>query len=202
MPQIGTYKRVKPRVRVLRGFNPQEPFTLSQGAPVASGVSIKSGQVISLDWNSSANQYEWVLGVATLGATPYIALNDSIDYDVVEAGKLPGLSCAGQFEIATPYFKAADAAGFVNDAPVTYDGETGDIKLWVAPVEGVAGAPIIGFVTRHNGPVTLSSVGSGSPATGGNNGVDSSALSPIQVVTFTTNLQTHVGIQVDADHGS
>jgi len=204
MPQIGTYKRVKPRVRVLRGFNPQEPFTLSQGAPVASGVTILSGQVISLAWNAAASQYEWVLGVpaAAVGATPYISLNDSIDYDVVEAGKLPGLSSAGQFEIQTPHFKSADANGFVVDAPVTYDGETGNIKLWVAPVEGVAGAPIIGFVTRHNGPVTLSSVGSGSPATGGNNGVDSSALSPIQVVTFTTNLQTHVGIQVDADHGS
>ena len=197
MPQIGTYKRVKPRVRVLRGFNPQEPFTLSQGAPVAADVTIKSGQVISLDWNAAASQYEWVLGVpsANVGATPYIALNDSADYDVVEADKLPGLSCAGQFEIATPFYKAADAAGFVNDAPVTYDGETGDIKLWLE-ADGTAGAPIIGFVTRNNGPVTLSSVGEGSPLTGGNNGVDSSATSPIQVVTFTTNLQTHASAVV------
>ena len=191
MPQIGTYKRVKPRVRVLRGFNPQEPFTLSQGAPVASGVTILSGQVISLAWNAAASQYEWVLGVpaAAVGATPYISLNDSIDYDVVEAGKLPGLSSAGQFEIQTPHFKSADANGFVVDAPVTYDGATGNIKLWKS-ADGVAGVPVMGFVTRNHGPATLSSVGDGSPATGGNNGVDSSALSPITVVTFTTNYQT------------
>ncbi|MEI6278728.1 MAG: hypothetical protein WCQ16_05005 [Verrucomicrobiae bacterium] len=153
--------------------------------------------MISLDWNSALSQYEWVLGVpaANVGATPYIALNDSADYDVVEADKLPGLSCAGQFEIATPFYKAADSAGFVNDAPVTYDGETGDIKLWLE-ADGTAGAPIIGFVTRNNGPVTLSSVGEGSPLTGGNNGVDSSATAPITVVTFTTNLQTHASAVV------
>ena len=197
MPQYGTIKRVKPRVVVLRGFNPQEPFQLSQAAPVASGVTILSGQVISLAWNSTLSQYEWVLGVATTGATPYIALNDSADYDVVEAGKLPGLSSAGKFEIRTPFYKAADAANFVVDAPVTYDGVTGDIKLWVQNTTA-AGQAIIGFVTRNHGVETLSSVGAGSPAIGGNNGVDSSATSPITTVTFTTNYQVKVGVNQTA----
>ena len=194
MPQYGTIKRTLPRIGVLRGFNPQEPFQLSQAAPVASGVTIKSGQVISLAWNGTLSQYEWVLGVATTGATPYFALNDSTDYDVVEAGKLPGLSSAGKFEIRTPYYKAADASGFVVDAPITFDGVTGNIKLWTLPgTTAAAGAAIIGFVSRNHGVETLSSVGAGSPAIGGNNGVDSSAVSPITTVTFTTNYQVKVG---------
>ena len=191
MPRYGTIKRTKPRVVVLRGFNPQEPFQLSQAAPVASGVTILSGQVISLAWNSSLSQYEWVLGVATTGATPYIALNDSADYDVVEAGKLPGLSSAGKFEIRTPFYKTADAANFNVDVPVTFDGTTGNIKVW--SFNAGAEAAIIGFVSRNHGVETLSSVGAGSPAIGGNNGVDSSAVSPITTVTFTTNYQVKVG---------
>ena len=181
MPQFGTIKRVKPRVRVLRGYNPQEPHTLSQAAPAslkdaAAGavnplVGIKSGQVISLNYVNS--EYVWELGCAA-GRTPYIALNDAFDEDVIEAGNMPGLSCAGQFEIQTPYFKSADADNFVVDAPVTYDGVTGNIK--------VAGAtdPVIGFVTRNHGKVSLGQ------SANGNDGTNSSATD-LDVVVFTTS---------------
>lgn len=166
MPQYGTVKRVKPRLVVLRGFDPNEPRTLTQAAPVASGVTILSGQVISLDWNSVLDQYEWVLGGVS-GQVPYIALQDSVDPDVVESGTLVGLSCLGQFELQTAYFAAEETYNV--DVPLTYDGVTGDVK----PTTFGSGEPILGVVTRNHGTVNLA-------------GKDSSATS-LDVVVFTTN---------------
>jgi len=194
MPQFGTIKRVKPRVRVLRGFNPQEPFTLSQAAPVSSLLAggaanadgIKSGQVISLVWVSANHQYEWALGCVA-GLTPYIAYEDSTDADVIEAGKLTGLSCAGQFEIATPYFTAGT---YKVDVKVTFDAATGNIKVWPANTVA-AGEPVIGFVSRNFG--TAATLDSREDGIINLAGVNSSATS-LDVVTFTTAHQGLVGI--------
>ena len=146
MPTYGTIKRSYPRGVVLRGYDPNEPKTLTQAFPVKDGVVVKSGQTISLAWSATNSQYEWVLG-ATAPATPYIALEDSTDEDVIEAGKLPALSCAGQFEIQTPYYNATGA--YIVDTPLTYDGVTGSVKA------AGAGDPVVGFVTRIHGPVSL-----------------------------------------------
>ena len=167
MPTFGTIKRSKPRVVVLRGYNPQEPHTLTQAFPVADGVVIKSGQVVSATWSDPNQRFEWVLG-GQAAKIPYIALEDSTDEDVIEAGKLPALSCAGQFEIQTPYFKAGGA--YNNDTPLTYDGVTGDLKV-------AAGAdPIVGTVTRIHGPISLK-------------GKDSSAVN-LDVIIFTTGFKS------------
>jgi len=160
MPQFNTYKRQYPRVEVLRGFDPNEPFTRTVAAPVKSGVTILSGQVISLLWNGTTLQYEWILGVDTgnnAGATPHIALSDSADYDVLEAGNLNGLSCAGQFEIETAFFKANDTYNI--DVPLTYDGVTGNVKATTVAGDA-AGAPILGFVTRNHGLKSLVGINS------------------------------------------
>ena len=136
--------------------------------------------MISLVWVSANNQYEWALGCVA-GLTPYIAYEDSTDADVVEAGKLTGLSCAGQFEIATPYFTAGT---YKVDVKVTFDAATGNIKVWPANTVA-AGEPVIGFVSRNfgttdNGVHNLA-------------GVNSSATS-LDVVTFTTAYQALVGL--------
>ena len=52
MPTFGTVKRQYPRVEVLRGYNPNETQQLSQAYPVADGVTILSGQIISKNWNA------------------------------------------------------------------------------------------------------------------------------------------------------
>jgi hypothetical protein len=57
----------------------------------------------------------WVLGCAA-GAEPYIAFADSTDTDVISAGLLVGLSCAGQFEIETAYFDNTQA--YVEGSPL------------------------------------------------------------------------------------
>lgn len=57
MPQFGTIKRAKSRVRVLRGYNPNEPFTRTASFPVHQTLGVTdvllSGQVIYALWNAS-----------------------------------------------------------------------------------------------------------------------------------------------------
>jgi len=191
MPRFGTVKRQYPRVEVLRGFNPNEPHQLSQAFPVADGVSVLSGQVISLVADSAyEGGHKWVLGWTA--GIPYIAINDWIpsvgqgsDADVMEAGKLVGLSSAGQFEIQTPFWassadvlQASAAAGdFAVDTPVGPAGTTGSIKKTTVG----SGVPIIGYVTRNNSAVYLGPTGAG------NNGHNSSAVAAnLYVVSFQT----------------
>ena len=91
----------------LRDFDPNEPRTRTASYPVPSDVTIKSGQVIYVLWDAGAARYEWQFGCVA-GAFPHVALQDLADEDVIEADSLVGLSCSGQFELATGYFKAGD----------------------------------------------------------------------------------------------
>jgi len=179
MPQHGYIKRTKPRVEVLRGYNPNEPHTLTQSHPVKADEVVRSGMVISLEWVSANSRYEWVVGGQD-NKMAYIALQDydqsstgglgafGYDPDVIEAGKLTGLSCAGQFEIQTAYVKSGQT--WTMDAPVTYDGTTGNIKIATASSDQV-----IGRVTRPSGQSGLQDL----------TGTNSSA-STLDVITFTT----------------
>ena len=183
MPTFGTIQRAYPKATVLRGFDPNEPRTRQISYPVSAtsinntnGV-VYSGQVISLYWNVALNQYEWVLGVYTAGATPHIALQDSVDADVVESGKLTGLSCSGQFEIQIGYYDgqtgqlfgsgtgaaASSGTGVANgnyypDTPLTFSTIIfGNITTTTLG----SSVPLIGFVSRNRGPRNLSGEDSG-----------------------------------------
>jgi hypothetical protein len=207
MPRSGLVNtRVKPRVTVLRGFDPNAPMTLTQSLPAYTGVSsstgISSGQLISSAWDSTKNQHAWVLGMTGSVNTPYIALQDIADQDVSEAGKLTGLSCAGQFEIQTAYYTGSNIAVGALVVPSATLGS-------IAPSSGT-GQIILGSVTRapsgdgmtpstlgygvgaQYAPVTISpsyTGGSGS-ATGPGAvfypGIDSSSVAPATVITFAT----------------
>jgi hypothetical protein len=203
MPRSGLANtRTKPRVTVLRGFDPNAPMTLTQSLPVKSGQTILSGQLVSSSWDSSVNQHAWSLGPGS-NATPYIALQDGADQDVSEAGKLTGLSCAGQFEIQTAYYTGGATAAV--GALVVPSSTTGS----VAPTSAT-GQLILGMITRapsgegmtpstlgygvgaQYAPVTISpsyTGGSGS-ATGPGAifypGIDSSSTPPALVITFAT----------------
>lgn len=211
MPRSGLVNtRLKPRVTVLRGFDPNAPMTLTQSFPAFTGVSsstgIYSGQLISSAWDSSKNQHCWVVGMTGSVNTPYIALQDIADQDVSEAGTLTGLSCAGQFEIQTAYYTGSTIAV---GAIVVPSSTTGSI----AP-SSATGQLILGSITRApNGsgmtpsitrnssgsivgsqyaPITISpsyTGGSGS-ATGPGAvfypGIDSSSVAPATVITFAT----------------
>jgi hypothetical protein len=141
-------QRLRPRLEVLKGWRPDTPHEMRTLYPVASGTTVKSGQVVAPKYNVALGQVEWVIPAAADGHAPdyHIAANDSDDFDVLEAGKLPALSCAGQFELETSYFTGSEetfALGTQLSVDVT--GGAGNVKV------AAAGEPVIGVVTRRNG---------------------------------------------------
>lgn len=165
MPRSDYLRRTKPRVEVLRGWDPNEPTTFTQ--TVRASEAILSGQLISLAWNNTDSVYEWELGGGA-GRIPYIAVQDSTDEDVLECGKLTGLSCAGKFEIETAYFTTGT---YGVDTLLTWDGSTaGNVKPAAATND------IIGIVTRNHTTKSLDKINSNVEA--GN-----------EVISFFTNYQ-------------
>jgi hypothetical protein len=209
MPRSGLVNtRIKPRVTVLRGFDPNAPMTLTQSLPAFTGVSsstgIYSGQLVSAAWDSTKGSYAWVLGLTggtgANASVPHIALQDIVDQDVSEAGKLTGLSCAGQFEIQTAYYTGFNASsGKVGAAVVPSTGTVGSIAL-----STTTGEVVLGYVTRapiaegmqpgtpsQYPQITISpSYTGGSGGTGAGAifypGIDSSSTRPATVITFAT----------------
>lgn len=101
---LGTYKREYPRGYVMRGWDPQNPTTLTSALPVAVDPTtnqlydIQPGMVISTNSTGDA----WQLG----GAGSLIAVaQDGVErWDVMAADSLVGLLCSGKFRFATPFF--------------------------------------------------------------------------------------------------
>lgn len=112
---FGEYRRGQPRLRVRKGYEGNETRGLQYSAPPGLGVTILSGQVVYLD----ANGY-WQLATSALanGRTPYMALQDSVDTDVLSSGLLTGLSCAGQYVFETAYFVMTDGNFQGNELPL------------------------------------------------------------------------------------
>lgn len=136
-------QRLKPRIEVPRGYKPESYDSQMARYPVAEGELIQSGMHITPKWNATNDRYEWVIGVNGSSLDHYVALEDYNDPDVLQAGVLPALSCAGQYEIQTPYFKSDDT--YLVGDKVTYDAATGNFKKYVA---GVDSTDVLGTVTR------------------------------------------------------
>lgn len=126
---LGTYKREYPRGYVMRGWDPQNPTTLSSALPVNKSITgkpdeIQPGMIISTD----ATGTKWTLGVAvdaTAAQKNRVAFaQDGIErWDVMAADSLVGLLCSGKFRFATPFFARKDgdaAAVYVAGTPLTY----------------------------------------------------------------------------------
>jgi hypothetical protein len=171
--------------------------------------------VITPRWNATDSVYEWAVGIgAVSNQYPiYFALQDSTDEDVLEAGNLVGLSCAGQFEIEVPFYDPADtwnegalvtACLDATDEAITAavlaslgrsDG-AGDGKgfITVATTPRVLDEssdntlpPIIGQVTRAPNNAVAGSVNS-------IDGINSNVVHK-SVVTLRTMFQPSIGIQ-------
>jgi hypothetical protein len=169
--ETGYYQRPKIKATVLRGFDPQNPTRLTQGHRVKAGVTILSGMIISLATGADG-VLEWEKGWAS-GRVPYLAVQDSVDFDVRAASSLVGFSCLGNFEFQTGYFKSGET--YTVDTPLTA-GTGGDLG-YVKPTTLESGDPILGYVTRANAPVDLAAGGAkGYPA-------DSSAVDS-EVIRF------------------
>lgn len=213
MPTFGHLKRDFPRLEVLRGFDPNEPRTQTAAYRVKSGETILSGMVITPRWNAGDSVYEWAVGIGAVSDyyPIYFALQDSTDEDVLEAGNLVGLSCAGQFELQTAFYDPADTYNegslltacldatdeAIAAAVLTALGRSsgaGDGKGFVTVVsnprtlsEGGDNtlAPVIGQVTRaaSNGSTTVESI----------DGINSNVVFK-SVITFRTMYQPAIAI--------
>lgn len=126
---LGTYKREYPRGYVMRGWDPQNPTTLSSALPVNKDVEgkpdeIQPGMIISPDSTGT----KWVLGVptdATAASKNRVAFaQDGVErWDVMAADSLVGLLCSGKFRFATPFFarytKDTSTADSTDESPGT-----------------------------------------------------------------------------------
>lgn len=146
---IGITQRATPRVQIYRGWDPNNPTTnRSVNAPIATGVNIVSGQVISLQSNNGV--YQWILG-AVAPALPYIAYQDSLDFDVQASGGLTGLSCLDQIELYTAFFNPTPAGvPYGTNQRLKADGATGNVTTALTTDK-----PTLGYQTRFDGPVDI-----------------------------------------------
>lgn len=134
---------IGPRVQVVKGFDPMETQAAQTIAPVASGVTVYSGQFLKL---TTAGEFD----LANTGFTGelFVALQDSADLDVVASGKLTGLPVSGQFEIETPWFDKAATWTNAIGARISIGATAGTATLTSA-VAGASGTatPVCGVVT-------------------------------------------------------
>jgi len=192
----GEYRRALPRLKIRKGYHGNESTALQFSAPIATGTTILSGQVICLNSIGS-----WVLASPTTlaagggAATPYLALQDSVDTDVLSSGLLLGLSCAGQYLFETGYYVRTDGNFAVNDAPLVVSSTVpGSLTLAVAPGGGTvwdAALDIVGVTSlggeEQVGPST-SSAGVYIPA------INTEALpmgGPTYMLNFTAKWSPH-----------
>lgn len=147
MSNYGIYQRTKPRIQIPRNFDFQNPANSRiRSERVKDGVTILSGQVISLEWNATDSVHEWVLGWggSSIGR-PYLAWNDSADPDVQASDKLTGVDLEGHYVVETAYFKSGDT--YNEGAYLAADGTTGDVKVTtlesgdaiIGQIEGIRG---------------------------------------------------------------
>ncbi len=152
----------KPLLRIVRGVTPEQSKGRHESAPVAADETIYSGHVMYKVWNGTTGKFEWTKGGpatwgtgAVAGDAPllYWAYVDAVKEDVVAANSLVGLPCSGDYVLSTPYFTGT-AANFIDGAYITYDGNTGSVKL-ITGFE-TANEPIIGQVVRIHGAADVS----------------------------------------------
>lgn len=149
MPTFGYIKRTYPILEVLRGWNPNEPFTRTAAYPVKDANAILSGMLITPVWVSANNRMEWTIADKdTAGihqAALYLAQDDYSKEDVIEAGNLVGLSCSGQFEVESAFFTAGST---YNEGTFLTVGDDGKVDAITAQ-DGTK--VIVGQVTRAPG---------------------------------------------------
>jgi len=152
---------------VHRGWDPTSPSRVDNRAPVADDVVIKSGQVISLSYNSEKGYAEWVLGASDT-AVPQFARQDSDDFDVVASGVLNGLSSLENGTLSTAYFDDADhtvgernyTSNYALEAYLSASEHTpGNVVVAIQK----SGRAILGRVSRRPGPHNLNESTEGRP---------------------------------------
>lgn len=182
MPTFGHLKRSYPILEILKGWNPNEPFTRTAAFPVKDGEVILSGMLLTPVWVNANNRMEWSIadkdtaGIGT--AAIYLAQDDYFKEDIIEAGNLVGLSCSGQFEVESAFYKTGV---IYNEGVFLTVGDDGK----VAPITGTKGTEVIvGQVTRA--PGNSAATGAGTVNTIGSVIGRNSGVVNTNVITFNT----------------
>ena len=105
VPAYGIVQSATPHMKMLRGWNPLNPAANRNKSLPTNGLTIASGQVISVNIVSSAEV--WQIGVSASTAIPIFAYQDSDDFDVVASGGLTGVSTLDKNELQTAFFNAS-----------------------------------------------------------------------------------------------
>lgn len=135
--RIGFNQRLKPRLVILKGYDPQSSKLKQALRPVATGVTIMSGMLVVAKKNS-AGVYEHVLpGTAGAVGVPAFALDDGADFNVAQS-RLAALPVDGDYVVQTPYYTAGTYTVGVEVAMDTAN--PGNIKV------AAAGDTVIGKV--------------------------------------------------------
>jgi len=156
---VGTLRRTKAQLVVLRGWDPNGTTKRETVAPRAAGIEIKSGQVCHLAWNSTLGIEEFRMGCVGT-ATPHIAKYDWDDSMIAGSGLFSALSCADAYELQTPYYNTDDAtAGYYTyNSYLTFDAATGNVRSCnTTEVSAALASTVLGQVSKNNGLVNVAS---------------------------------------------
>lgn len=137
--RIGFTQRAKPKMQILKGYDPQNPRLKQDALPVASGVTVVSGQLVQKKKNALTGAYEFVLaGTSGAVGVPAFAIDDSANFDVA-ASRLAALPVDGDYEVRTAHY-VGELGALTVGTKLTFD-NTGAVKA------ATAGDIVIGEVT-------------------------------------------------------
>ena len=141
-------QRQRPKIEVPRGYiGVDTANALTAAYPAAPGVNILSGQLIEATQDNL-----WILGGGPVNTDFvgsgqfYYAINDLQDADVREAGKLPGLSSNGQYEIETAFFTPVQSGYAKGDKLVPDPSAPGFVTKYDPTDTDQAGLAFVGEV--------------------------------------------------------
>jgi len=159
VPAYGIVQRAKVHMKMLRGWNPLNPAANRNRSLPTNGLTIASGQVISV--NIVAGAEVWQIGVTDPGQICYFAYQDSDDFDVVNGG-LTGVSTLDQNVLQTAFFNPSPSTvSYSNGVRLKADGTSGNVTTALTTDRA-----FLGYLSRGTGPVDISASNPGTAVDG------------------------------------
>lgn len=140
------------------------------------GVSLTSGQVISLTMDNGVEK--WQLGCPAATDIPHFAYQDSADFDVVASGGVTGLSSLDRIELQTAFFNANPVTvAYAHMVRLKADGASGNVTTALT-----IDRQTLGYLSRFSGPNDIK---------GENSGVTPDGNGAVLVLTLMTNYESN-----------
>ena len=177
VPAYGIVQSATPHMKMLRGWNPLNPGLNRNKSLPTNGLTIASGQVISVNIVSSAEV--WQIGVSASTQIPFFAYQDSDDFDVVASGGLTGVSTQDQNELQTAFFNPSPTTvAYSNGVRLKADAVTPGLVTTALTTD----RQTLGYLSRGTGPVDIAA---------SNPGVTPDGSGQVLVLTIATDFQSN-----------